>query len=75
MTKPLLVRIPDELHARVKEESHTTGKSMAQIAADALDLYLNSVQLRLVQGDDNRLIFKILQEDAIEFMERTKNDT
>lgn len=43
--KPLLVRIPPELHARVKEESVKTGKSMSLITIEALQLHLDSETL------------------------------
>ena len=46
-SKPLLVRIPEDLHARVKAESKRTGVPMSRIVAEALELRLGSVKLHL----------------------------
>lgn len=41
-SKPLLVRIPEELHARVKEHAEAHSSSMAQVTIAALNAYLNA---------------------------------
>lgn len=41
-SKPLLVRIPEDLHARVKDHATVYGTSMTQVATAALEAYLNS---------------------------------
>lgn len=46
-SKPLLVRIPEDLHARVKAESKRTSVPMSRIVAEALELHLGSVKLHL----------------------------
>ena len=43
--KNLFIRVPEDLHARVKQEAERTGTPMNRIAIDALNLYLNSIQL------------------------------
>lgn len=43
--KHLYIRIPDDLHARVKEASAIKGISMNQLVVDALGSWLDSVHL------------------------------
>lgn len=52
MTKAMLSRIPESLHARVKQESGKRGVSMSKIVEDALEQYLKSVFLA-VHIDEN----------------------
>ncbi len=41
----MLARVPDELHARVKEEAEKRNVSMTRVITEALEMYLNSVFL------------------------------
>jgi hypothetical protein len=41
-SKPLLVRIPPELHARVKDYAEVHSSSMAQVTIAALKAYLDA---------------------------------
>lgn len=43
MTKPMLSRIPEDLHARVKAESNERGVSMTRIVIEALEKHLDAV--------------------------------
>jgi len=45
VTKNLLARIPEELHARVKAEAEERGISMALLTIYALEEYLNTVHV------------------------------
>jgi hypothetical protein len=52
MSKPLLVRIPQELHARVKEESQRTGVPMGRIVEEALEIRLAAKKIFISEGHD-----------------------
>lgn len=45
VTKNLLARVPEELHARVKAEAEDRGISMAQLTIYALEEYLHTVHV------------------------------
>jgi len=51
--KHMYIRVPDELHARVKKRASDTGVSMNQIVVDALNLWANSLFLSAQISDDN----------------------
>ena len=65
MTKPMLSRVPDELHARVKSEAAKQGVSMTKIVEDALEMYLNSIFLRaLMERDGQKIVFSFNKHEA-----------
>lgn len=43
----MLSRVPEELHARVKQSANAQGKSMSRVVEEALEMYLSSVSFRL----------------------------
>ncbi len=47
MKKGMLSRIPEDLHARVKQSANTQGISMSRVVEEALEMYLSSVSFRL----------------------------
>ncbi len=58
--KPMLARVPDELHARVKQEAEKRNVSMTKVITEALEIYLNSVFLAAHLDDESGgVIFSI----------------
>ena len=45
MVKPMLTRVPENLHARVKSEAESRGLSMTQLVIEALEEYLSAVHV------------------------------
>ena len=45
MTKAMLSRVPEDLHARVKNDANERGISMSKVVTEALEMYFRSVSL------------------------------
>ena len=53
----MLARVPDELHARVKQEADQRNMSMTKVITNALELYLRSV---VIVGELDRDGFTVI---------------
>lgn len=82
MTKPMLTRVPDELHARVKDEADKRGVSMTKIVIAALEEYLSAIHLSADFVVDERyrpqvggLIAIRISREELDKVERSLGDT